>query len=399
MRTLCLALAMGFIGMALASCLSQPSNDLTPALPTPLVLTSGQEAIPDVSLDDAISLIGRWRTRRVELFSEEMAQPGFDDSDWEEVEAPATWDAQGMAELIGEAAVVVYRRQIEVPAAWQGKRVGISAWFNPYSSQVFVNGQRVEPERKPFAPFADVSDLLRYGQTNTVAVTTIYDGYLEMAEVGPPRIGLLTERPVTRILHEDVTIATPDGDAEATLIRPAAGRDLPALVLIATGSHGLPEKATWFDFAEDLARQGYICLALALPVQRPTGALAAVEYLRSLTFVNPKQIVLFGADEGARTAMLAAAQDEQIRGMILLSPLIEEVTELGDRPTLILASRKDRRGLVLEQAQAIAGQIQGPHQLIALPGDGHGTFVFTNAWNAARQAVLGWLPSAISDSP
>ncbi len=409
MRKLRFVIATWIVVMIMTGCAPQPSGEPTPAppmspepatIPALLTLTPGQEMIPDVSLEDVVPLAGRWRSHRVELFSEAMAQPGFDDSDWVEVNAPAAWGAQGMAELVGEAAVVVYRRQVEVPAAWQGKRVGISAWFNPYSSQVFVNGQRIEPERKPFAPFADVSALLRYGQTNTIAITTIYDGYFEMAEAGPPRIGLLTERPVTRVLREDVAIATPDGNADATLIRPAAGQNLLALVLIATGSHGLPEKTTWFDFAEDLARQGYVCLALALPVQRPAGALAAVEYLRSLASVNPKQIVLFGADEGARTAMLAATQDGQIRGVILLSPPpIEEVTGLGDRPILILASRKDRRGLVLEQAQAITGQIQGPHQLIALPGDGHGTFVFTSAWNDARRAVLQWLQFAMPGPP
>ncbi|MCS7220427.1 MAG: hypothetical protein RML36_01015 [Anaerolineae bacterium] len=390
MRTLHLILAAWLIEMALASCPSQPS---------PTALAPSQEMISDVNLNEAISLAGRWRSRPVELFNEEMAQPGFDDSEWAEVDAPAAWDAQGMADLTGKAAVVVYRRQVEVPAVWQGKRVGISAWFNPHSSQVFVNGQRVEPERKPFAPFADVSVLLRYGQMNTLAVTTIYDGYFEMAEAGPPRIGLITERPVTRVLHEDVTIATPDGSAEATLIRPAVSQGLPALILIATGSHGLPEKTAWFDFADDLARQGYVCLALALPVQRPAGALAAVEYLRSLTWVNPRQIVLFGADEGAKTAMRAAEQDVQIRGVILLSPPMQEPIGLGHRPVLILASREDRRGLVLEQAQAIAEQVQGPYQLVALPGDGHGTFVFTSAWNAARRAVMEWLPSATSESP
>mgnify|MGYP005833487473 CR=1 FL=1 len=125
-------------------------------------------------------------------------------------------------------------------------------------------------------------------------------------------------------------------------------------------------------------------------------SLSAVEYLRSLASANSKQIVLFGADEEARTAVLTAAQDGQIRGVILLSPpLIAEVAELGARPALILASRKDRRGLVLEQAQAITERIQGPHQVVALPGNGHSTFVFTNAWNDTHRAVLQWLQATM----
>jgi hypothetical protein len=32
-------------------------------------------------------------------------------------------------------------------------------------------------------------------------------------------------------------------------------------------------------------------------------------------------------------------------------------------------------------------------QVVALPGEGHGTFIFTNTWNQLRSAVLGWLKS------
>ena len=88
-----------------------PTSSPAPTLPpSPTPLPEGQEAILDVSLDEAISLAGEWRYRQVGLFTEDMAQPGYDDSQWAEVEAPATWAAQGLAELTAEAAVAVYRR-------------------------------------------------------------------------------------------------------------------------------------------------------------------------------------------------------------------------------------------------------------------------------------------------
>jgi dipeptidyl aminopeptidase/acylaminoacyl peptidase len=34
---------------------------------------------------------------------------------------------------------------------------------------------------------------------------------------------------------------------------------------------------------------------------------------------------------------------------------------------------------------------QGPCQVVALPGNGHGVYVLPNAWNATRQALLDWL--------
>ena len=369
-----------------------------PPAPASLVLAEGQEAIADVSLTDAIELTGLWRFQQVEMFSPEMTQPNYDDSGWDEVLAPTPWAEQGLGDWAGQAKVVVYRRQVEVPADWQGKQIGISAWFNPYDSSVFVNGQRVEPARKPFAPYADVSDLLKYGQTNTIAVTTLYEGVFEMTEAGPVRLGSIERRLVTQVLQEEVSIPTEGGEADATVVRPAAGEGLPTLVFIATGSHGLGVKTDWLDLASDLARQGYVSLAAALKVQNPQGSLAAVEYLRSLPAVDPNRIVLVGADQGGKTVILAAVQDIQIAGVVVISgPQVSEVTQLGQRPILFMAAQGDRRGLVLEQAQEMARQVQDPSQVVALPGDGHGPYVLPNTWNATRQALLAWLQQNIAE--
>jgi len=368
-----------------------------PPTPTPLALAEGQEALTDVSLTDAVELAGEWRFRQVDVFNQEMAGPGYDDSDWGQVQAPTPWTEQGLGDLVGQATVVVYRRQVQVPTGWKSKPVGISAWFNPHDSSVFVNGQRVEPVRKPFAPYADVSELLKYGQANTIAVTTLYDGVFEMAEAGPARLGPIEQRPVTQVLQEDVSIPTAEGAGDAALVRPAAGQRLPALVFISTGSHGLGEKTEWLELATDLARQGYVSLPVALKVQKPEGALAAVNYLRSLPAVDPARIVLVGADQGSQTVVLAALQDPQVAGVVVISgPQVDQVAQLGQRPTLFLAAKEDRRGIFVEQATAMAETAQGPHQVVALPGNGHGTYVLANAWNATRQALVTWLQQNVA---
>jgi dienelactone hydrolase len=360
--------------------------------PIPPALAEGQEPITDVSLTDAIELSGTWRFRPVEAFNEEMAQPEYDDGDWGEVQAPAPWSEQGLGDWVGHAEVVVYRRQVDVPADWKGEPVGVSAWFNPHDSLVFVNGHRVEPLRRPFAPYADVGEWLKYGQANTIAVTALYEGLFEMAEAGPARLGIIAQRPVPQVLREDVSIQTAGGEGDAALVRPAAGQGLPALVFISTGSHGMGEKTEWLELADDLARQGYVSLAVALKIQKPEGALAAVKHLRTLPAVDPARIVLVGADRGGETVILAAAQDLQVAGVVLISaPHVDEIAQLGPRPILLLAAEGDRHGTVLEQAQDMADLAQGPCRVVALPGDGHGTYVLTNAWNAVRQALVAWL--------
>jgi dienelactone hydrolase len=368
------------------------------ATPTHLVPAEGQESITDVSLVNAVGLTGVWRFRPVEAFNEKMAGLDYDDSDWAEIQAPAPWSEQGLEEQVGHPQVVIYRRQIDVPADWEGKPIGISAWFNPRDSLVYVNGQRVEPARKPFASYADVSELLRFDQANTIAVTTLYDGIFEMAEVGPARLGIIEQRPVTQVLQEQVSIPTEAGESDAALVRPAAGEGLPALLFVSTGSHGMGEKTEWLELAADLARQGYVSLPVALKVQKPDGALAAVDHLRSLPAVDPARIVLVGADRGGETVILAAVQDAQIAGVVVISgPQVDEVTQLGQRPILFIAATGDHRGRVLEQAQAMADLAQGPHQVVALPGDGHGTYVLANAWNATRQALISWLQQYVAE--
>jgi dienelactone hydrolase len=369
-----------------------PQLSPTPSEPPLPTLAPGQEAILDVSLEDAISLAGQWRYSKVDLFNPEMTLPEYDDSAWDETYAPASWEEQGMGEWIGSGTVVIYRRRIEIPESWKNAKIGISAWFNPFGSSVFVNGVRAEPERKPFAPYADVSEILLYGQSNTLAVTVMDDGYLEFAEAGAPRIGRLEMRSVTQILHEDHAIHTEEGEAAATLIRPAERKNLPAMVLVATGSHGLAEREPWFDLADDFARQGYASLVLALPIQKADGVLAGVEYLRSIPEVDPQKVIVFGVDQAAPAVVGAAIQDPSIRGVILLSAMIvEEIGQLENCPVLFLASEGDRRGYVLEQAKTMAQQVKGPTQVIALPGEGHGTFLFSNVWNPLRKALLEWL--------
>ena len=65
--------------------------------------------------------------------------------------------------------MVVYRRQVDVPAEWAGQPIGISAWADPFGTQVLVNGQRVEPLRTPFAPYGDITALVTPGSPATIA--------------------------------------------------------------------------------------------------------------------------------------------------------------------------------------------------------------------------------------
>jgi predicted esterase len=369
--------------MLLASCgAGLPAPTLVP-----VQAASGQELIAGVSESAAISLAGLWRAQKVDVFSNELAAAEFDDSSWLEVTAPASWTEQGFEELDGTPSIVVYRNQVEVPRAWQGEAVGLSTWFNPINGRVFVNGTPVEPVRKPFAAYTDVSELLRYGESNTITVTTMYEGYSEFAQGGPPRIGLIDQIAVTAIQREDVEIA----GNQATFIHPTQEGAYPVVVFNATGSHFRAEREPWFDMGDELAREGIASLALALDEQNVESVDVAIEYLRQSAFVDPQRIILLGGGQGAPTMLEAAFSNPTLAGLIFISPpRLQGLNELGSRPVLLIAGQEEQRGLILQQAQESATGAANA-EVIALPSEGGGTFLFTTLWSQVRRALLDFV--------
>jgi predicted esterase len=379
-------IALACLVSLVASCASgAPAPTLAPVQEA-----SGQELLPGVSESAAISLVGKWQAQEVDAFSDQLAAPDFDDSPWSEVTAPDSWTEQGFEHLEGTPSIVVYRIKVDVPRAWKGKAVGVSAWFNPFNGRVFVNGTPVEPVRKPFAAYADVSELLKYGNSNTIAVTTMYEGYSEFTQGGLPRIGLIDQIPVTAIQHEEIEIA----GNKATFIHPKQAGVYPVVVFNSTGSHFMAEREPWFDMGDDLARQGIASLALALDNQDVGSVQAALEYLRTTGLVDPQQIILLGGGQGAPTMFDAALNDPTIAGLILISaPTIKNLDRLGSRPVLLVASQAEQHGLILEQAQESATGATNA-QVLVLPGEGGGTFIFTTVWSQIRRVLMDFVQAA-----
>ena len=150
-----------------------------------------------------------------------------------------------------------------------------------------------------------------------------------------------------------------------------------------------------FELGEELARQGIVSLALALPQQKVESVQAAVDFLRQSGMVDVQKIYLFGVDQAAPVMLDAAVKDPQIAGLVALSPpQLKGMDKFGDRKLLLLVSEKDQSGRLLTWAQESAAAVPGS-QLIPLPGDGHGTFVFSTLWSDVRQALLGRLQRAL----
>jgi hypothetical protein len=90
----------------------------------------------------------------------------------------------------------------------------------------------------------------------------------------------------------------------------------------------------------------------------------------------------------------AALQDPLIAGLILISaPPVKNLEALDSRPVLLIASQGEQHGLILEQAQASAKGVTNAN-VIVLPGEGSGTFIFSSVWSQVRKALVDFVQAA-----
>ncbi|HXH25825.1 MAG TPA: hypothetical protein VNI78_11280 [Vicinamibacterales bacterium] len=154
-----------------------------------------------------------------------------------------------------------------------------------------------------------------------------------------------------------VAVPSPDGRTISGWLVEASHRPAPAVVLVPMLAR---PKEDWQAAADRLAGAGITALAIDLPasaVPADPGALAgwsadvgaAVAFLSARPDVRPGGIGAAGASLGASLVALAAATDPRIRSVALVSPALDyrgvrieaAMRDLGSRPALLLASRRD----------------------------------------------------------
>lgn len=124
---------------------------------------------------------GEWRFQRGDNLA--WRQPAFDDSSWESVSLPATWEQH--SEYEDDRVFGWYRKTVTIPAAWEGRPVRVLAGQIDDADKTYVNGELVgqtgsfPDDRHPgewntVREYVVPPDLIRYGEENTIAVR-VYD--------------------------------------------------------------------------------------------------------------------------------------------------------------------------------------------------------------------------------
>jgi len=185
-----------------------------------------------------VPLNDQWRFYRAEASGAE--QSAFDDSGWEAVSVPHTYnalDAQdgGSNYYRGPA---WYRKHFTLSAADAGKRVYLFFESVGKKAQVYCNGLPAGTHSGAYAAFCfDITDLVRFGAENVVAVRADNSSSLSIA----PLSGDFNQyggicRPVRLVLTEPVHITLLDYASSGVYLKPtqvsSTSADLEVKVLV-----------------------------------------------------------------------------------------------------------------------------------------------------------------------
>lgn len=169
-------------------------------------------------------------------------------------------------------------------------------------------------------------------------------------------------------------------------------------------SHMRPnDQSAWFEFAEELADEGYAALTFDFRGYGETGGdkdfgkldedlAAALRFMRDR---GKERVFLIGASMGGTASLVVAAQ-EDVAGVVAVSApsrfedqdglsAVPDVTE----PKLFIASEDDTAALGFEELLEAAGE---PKEQEVYSGNAHGTNLLQSEHAAAfRQRILQFL--------
>ena len=129
----------------------------------------------------ALSLRGKWKFSIGER--NEWTMLGFDDSNWEEIYAPSSWEEQG---FYGYNGFGFYRKVIVIPEEYEKYDLYLHLGYIDDVDEVYLNGEKIGSSGK-FPPHIETAynakreysipkDKIRFGRENVIAVK-VYDSH------------------------------------------------------------------------------------------------------------------------------------------------------------------------------------------------------------------------------
>lgn len=205
-----------------------------------------------------------------------------------------------------------------------------------------------------------------------------------------------------------VTFHADDGRTVTATVYEASRVPAPAIVLVPALGHPRDE---WQALAQRFADQNITALTIDLPgATAPDDAKtlagwnvvvrAGVNWLVSQSSVRPTVMAVAGASLGGTLGALAAATDQRIRALAIISPSEEfrgvrlegPLKQLGTRPVLFVASRKDP--YAARSARVLTKDAPGPRETFLGDAASHGVPLLAAEPDLARMLVE-WFQRAL----
>ena len=209
--------------------------------------------------------------------------------------------------------------------------------------------------------------------------------------------------PAVSAAGRSVSFRAADGHTINALLMESDQRPAPAVILVPM--LGRP-KDDWQATAQRLADASIMALAIDLRSQVLPGdartltgwhgdILAAVGYMAARPDVRASSIGVAGASLGASLATVAAAADQRIRSLALISPSLDyrgvridaPLRQYGTRPALLLASLRDP--FAARSVRALAEDPRGIREMQWSETPAHGTVLLARD-PAASQLMVDW---------
>lgn len=219
-------------------------------------------------------------------------------------------------------------------------------------------------------------------------------------------LALLTAAGKAQAAGRAVSFASSDGARLAAQIYEAPSRPAPGVVLVHMLSRS---RADWDELAVQLEAAGITVLAIDLrghggsggstsaPAEMAKDVRAAVQWLSARPAVRPDAIAVGGASLGANLALLAAAEQPQIRAVVAVSPSLDYrgvrvgpdlMKKLGDKPVWLAASSEDP--FAARTIRELTADGAGARDQQLSPAVAHGTKLLA-ADKALARALVDWL--------
>jgi hypothetical protein len=133
-----------------------------------LYLKTIHQNYEDTNIISAISLNGKWKYKKIyENDIYDYSKPNLDDSEWDEIEVPHTWEES----IPNWNGLVWYRKKVIIPVEWKGQKTILRFSGIDDEPHIYINGHEVGYSCGWHRPFQiDISDYVDYGKENVIAI-------------------------------------------------------------------------------------------------------------------------------------------------------------------------------------------------------------------------------------